>query len=164
MPLQLFTIGVYGTDEATFFDALSRHRITHFVDVRALRGLRGGEYRYANAAALQRRLEEMGIAYQHRKDLAPDAETRRLQALKDKEAGIARRERSSVSEEFRRLYRERVLRNFDPEAFVAAFPNSARVALFCVEAKPEACHRSLLAGAIARALGIRWRDITPAAN
>lgn len=159
--MRLLTIGVYGTTEESFFNAIASHKVTDFVDVRARRGLRGDEHRYANHKALVQHLNDMGVRYHHRKDLAPDEQTRKEQERWDKAAGIARRARATLSPEFRRKYYEKVLRRFDPREFINLFAPKATVVLFCVEGPPAACHRSLLANAISSAARISWRDITP---
>jgi uncharacterized protein (DUF488 family) len=73
------TIGVYGSDADSFFDALVRDGADLFCDVRAGRGVRGREYVFANARRLEEKLAELGIAYRHFPELAPTKEIRSLQ-------------------------------------------------------------------------------------
>ncbi|MDX6630098.1 MAG: hypothetical protein QOH00_2344, partial [Gaiellales bacterium] len=42
--VEVVTIGAYGWNAATFFDALVRQRVGTFCDVRRRRGVRGAEY------------------------------------------------------------------------------------------------------------------------
>ena len=56
--MKFVTIGVYGSDEATFFEALQRAGVDTFCDIRWRRGVRGAKYAFANSARLQKRLAE----------------------------------------------------------------------------------------------------------
>ena len=47
---EVLTIGAYGWDAETFFDALVRERVGVFCDLRRRRGVRGPEYAFANSA------------------------------------------------------------------------------------------------------------------
>lgn len=76
MGLKVVTIGVYGFDEFTFFDALLRARVDTLCDVRMWRGVRGAHYAFANSRYLQQRLDELGITYIYQKALAPSLATR----------------------------------------------------------------------------------------
>jgi len=161
MSVQIHTIGVYGTSELSFFRALVDHKITHFIDVRRRRRLRGSQYAYANASALQQRLEELGIEYVHRVDLAPSLETRATQSAVDAAAGTTARVRAKLGSVFVRRYDAECLNGLDRAEFLHQFPGEARIVLFCVEHEPEACHRSLLAKHLQAAASSEWRDITP---
>ena len=144
--LILATIGVYGTTRDSFFAALRAFGATHFVDVRRRRGLRGHDYAYANATALQAELSSLGVAYVHELGLAASHEARSTQLAADKATATGQRSRSSLSPEFAARYRRECLEGFDAAEFLAQFPPGARIVLFCVERSPEACHRSLAAG------------------
>lgn len=161
MAQTLFTIGIYGTTEAGFFESLVHHGISDFVDVRRRRGLRGHEYSYGNATFLENRLKGLGIRYVHRIELSPTDEVRELQKEADAETHTATRQRTELSPEFAKRYEAEVLRHFDPDAFLKEFPLDAKIVLFCVEGHPRACHRSLLADRISERLGAAWKDITP---
>lgn len=161
MSREIFTIGVYGTTESGFFQALSDHGITHFVDVRRRRGVRGALYTYANAKALRAKLSTMGITYIHRVDLSPSLETRALQKAADAASGETKRGRAGLDPAFIQGYESDCLNSFDEAGFLGEFPADARIVLFCVESLPEACHRSLLAERLAQAEAKRWLDITP---
>lgn len=162
MKIKLFTIGVYQTIEATFFEALITHQIDTFCDVRARRGLRGKDYAYANSQYLQARLNIMNIRYLHFKDLAPTADIRAAEQAEDKRHKIAKRQRDTLSDTFVAQYRTKILMPYNAETFLKNLPPDAqRVVLFCVEQIPAACHRSLLAAYLAEALGLEVEHIVP---
>lgn len=161
MNKKLFTIGVYGTSETSFFEALRRHGITHFVDVRLRRGMRGAQYAYVNKSRLENRLRDLGIEYRHYLHLAPTKQIRQVQKAADSAQKVKKSERTGLDPHFVRIYERECLADLDAEAFLADFPEGARIVLFCVEAQPEACHRSLIARRIEQELGLEWRDITP---
>ena len=167
----IFTIGVYGSSEESFFGALEENEIELFIDIRARRGMRGSKYRYANSSYLQSKLKELGIHYAHLKELAPTDEIRARQRGADKEGGTTKRGRSGLSQAFVKAYKRDILkvykRNPENKIFaddmlataqrLAGYPLGEQlrnVALFCVEQHPEACHRSLVAADWKRQLGI----------
>lgn len=162
MTIKVVTIGVYGFDEDTFFQALQSARVDTFCDVRQRRGLRGATYAFANSRRLQERLAELGIRYRHRKDLAPTKSIRQRQKDADKESKTAKRRRDTLSPDFVAAYREEILANFDPQSWLSGLPPDAKVvALFCVEREPAACHRSLLADKLRRELTLPVEHIVP---
>ena len=164
MKPEIITIGVYGFTEATFFEALQAHKVDLFCDIRQRRGLRGRDYAFANSKRLQRRLDELGIAYSHFKNLAPTPEVRRQQQTVDQAGGVKKRARRRLSPAFVEAYEATVLADFDAQAFldeVTADAAVAVLALFCVEREPEACHRSLLAGHLARTLELEVKHVLP---
>lgn len=57
----IMTIGVYGFDEQSFFQALQNARVDTLCDIRARRGVRGSDYAFANSERLQKRLTELNI-------------------------------------------------------------------------------------------------------
>ncbi|HZS95058.1 MAG TPA: DUF488 family protein [Chloroflexota bacterium] len=158
---RLFTIGVYGFDEEGFFTTLREAKIDLFLDIRRRRGLRGGLYPFANAMRLQKKLAEEGIAYRHVIDLAPDGETRALQAQEDAVDHVARRKRERLGEAFVESFKERTLEPFDWQPLVADLDQVRRPVLFCVERVPEACHRGLVAGQLAELTGIPVTHLVP---
>ena len=147
----MVTIGAFGWDESAFFDALVEARLGLFCDIRRRRGVRGSEYAFVNSARLQARLEELGIPYVHRLDLAPSAEVRRVQAEVDAREGIAKRARSRLGDAFVTAYSTEHLAGFDARAFLDETTSNGPVCLFCVEREPAACHRSLVAAHLAAA-------------
>jgi uncharacterized protein (DUF488 family) len=161
MAPKIVTIGVYGFTEAAFFEALQAHAVDLFCDLRQRRGLRGRKYAFANSVRLQQRLDELGIAYLHRKELAPPPEVRQQQQTADQAGGVKKRARRRLSPAFVEAYEATVLADFDARAFLDEVSPAAVIALFCVEGEPEACHRSLVADHLARSLGLDLEHILP---
>ena len=172
----VYTIGVYGYDEGAFFGALRTAQIDLFIDIRMRRGLRGSRYSFANSASLQLKLRENGIAYAHLKGLAPTSEIRALQQVEDKKTRTAKRERTELSKAYIHAFKRDILRVYkrkpenklDCDALLreamaqADYPSDKplrRIALFCVEAQPHACHRSLVAEEFRRRLDVETRHI-----
>jgi uncharacterized protein (DUF488 family) len=158
---KVVTIGVFGSTEAGFFDALLTAGVDTFCDIRWRRGVRGSEYVYVNSARLQKRLGELGIRYLHLRDLAPRPELRQRQAMADKASGATKRTRERLGEAFAAGYHEQCLDKFDPSAFVERIGNVKTIALFCVEREPAACHRSLLAEKLRATLGVSVEHLIP---
>lgn len=162
MKPKIVTIGVYGFDESSFFEALREADVDTFCDIRARRGLRGATYAFANSQRLQERLAELGIRYIHRKDLAPTKAIRDMQAEADKALKTAKRKRTILDGAFIDAYHTECLATFEPTSLLDDFEADTQVvALFCVEREPEACHRSLVAEKLAHALNLEVEDILP---
>src|ERR1035437_4949078 len=158
--MKLVTIGVYGFNEAAFFNALQQAGVDTFCDIRWRRGVRGAEYAFANRARLEKRLPEPGIRYLHFPELAPTPALRPRQYEADKAAGTTKRKRSALGTVFIAGYREERLAAFDSLKFIEQLEPEARtVALFCVEREPTACHRSLLAERLQQDLGAQCEVI-----
>lgn len=141
-PERILTIGAYGKSATTFFDALTRAGVDLFCDIRQRRGVRGSEYAFVNSTRLQARLAELGIAYRHVPDLAPTTEIRERQYAADQEQGVTKRARLELGSTFKDLYTHDVLDRFNADAFRNSLGGTRRVAFFCVEGAPAACHRS----------------------
>ncbi len=162
MKPKIVTIGVYGFDENSFFDALCKAKVDTFCDIRSRRGVRGSTYAFVNSLRLQARLAELGIRYLYRKDLAPTQAVRDRQAAADKVTKTAKRKRTALGEEFITAYRTECLAGFDPHSLLDDLEEGAQVvALFCVEKAPEACHRSLVADKLMQVLNLEVEDILP---
>ena len=157
----LFTIGVYGFDADSFFASLAEADVDAVWDVRQRRAVRGADYAFANAKRLQQRLGEAEVAYSHLRELAPSAELRGFLQELDRRAGVRHRTRVSLPARFVERYRSEVLDEVDLPSVATAAGPAARPALLCVEAVPEACHRSLAAAALSRALDIPITHLTP---
>ena len=175
--LKIYTLGVYGYTEDEFFDALAVHGIDLFIDIRARRGMRGSRYKFVNSTYLQAKLKELGIGYAHLKELAPTPRIRRLQDQADQQQKLERRsDRQRLCREYVHEYKRDVLRVYKRKSELklhaegelararelAHFPAgraAARVALFCVEGEPKACHRSLVAAEFGRQLSLQVEDI-----
>jgi uncharacterized protein (DUF488 family) len=158
----IITIGVYEFDLPTFLDALRAARVGLLIDVRQRRGVRGPRYAWANATRLQRALHDAGIAYRHDRELAPTTELRRLQYAADDRLGVGKRSRDVLDPEYRERYIHEILDRADLDALVAELPADAASALLCVEADPEACHRSLIAARLQARHGLHVEHVRPA--
>jgi uncharacterized protein (DUF488 family) len=145
--MKFYTLGVYGSTEAEFFRKLLDNRIDVFCDIRARRAVRGAVYAFANAARLEAKLGKLKIAYLPVKELATPPEIMKRQKQVDAEAGVGQRQRAQLSPAFAAAYTKAVLEPFDFDQLVQQLQNSGakRVAIFCVEKVPAACHRSLVA-------------------
>jgi uncharacterized protein (DUF488 family) len=145
--MEFFTIGVYNSSEKEFFEKLTQNNIDTFCDIRQRRGVRGAKYSFVNSNRLQQRLNDLEIKYGYVPDLAPTTEIRELQKEIDEEKGELKRERQELGKIFVIEYKNRILKNFDFEKFFESLDQigASRIALFCVEEHPEACHRSIVA-------------------
>ena len=162
MKPKIVTIGVYGFDQDSFFDALCKAKVDTFCDIRNRRGVRGSAYAFANSLRLQARLAELGIRYLYRKDLAPTKAVRDKQAEADKATKTAKRKRAALGEAFITAYHTECLAAFDPHSLLDDLEEDTQVVvLFCVEKDPEACHRSLVADKLAKELKLEIEDILP---
>lgn len=157
---RIATIGVYGFDLGSFLAALDGAGVGVLVDVRQRRGVRGHEYAWANSQRLQAELAEAGISYQHHKELAPTTAMREAQYRADDAAGVGKRNRTRLAPEYERLYTEQILDRADLEPIVA-LARERLPALMCVEADPEACHRSLIAARLEREHGLEPLHLRP---
>lgn len=144
--MEFFTIGVYNSTEQEYFNKLTENRIDTFCDIRQRRGVRGAKYAFVNSNRLQEKLNELDIKYGHIIDLAPTKEIRELQKEVDSQQGELKRDRNKLGKVFTIAYRDRILSNFDFDNFIDKLDEvgANRVVLFCVEEKPEACHRSIV--------------------
>ncbi len=149
------TIGVYGWTAETFLDALRGAGVEQVLDVRQRRGVRGSEYAWANAKRLEAALAGAGFAYAHRVDLAPTTELRQAQYREDDRAGVGKRSRTALADEYRRRYTSEILDCAD----LGSIADGS--ALLCVERDPEACHRSLIAERLASRHGFDVRHLRP---
>lgn len=140
----LKTIGVYGFDADSFIAALRSANVALLIDVRQRRGVRGPEYAWANSQRLQAALAEVGIRYEHHKELAPTTELRQLQYREDARQGVGKRSRAELAPEYVERYTQEILDETDLAPIIAGMPGQGATALLCVERDPEACHRSLV--------------------
>ena len=135
--------GVYGNNEAEFFQKLMDEKITLFVDVRQRRGMRGSKYAFVNSTYLQDKLSELGIQYIHIKELAPTNEIREAQKQNDLLTNQTKQKRECLGDKFIALYKEKILNYFDFQNFISHF-HSEKIVFFCVEQHCDACHRKLI--------------------
>jgi uncharacterized protein (DUF488 family) len=155
------TIGVYGFTLERFLGSLRAADIRLLLDVRQRRGVRGPQYAWANAARLQVALAEAGIEYRHHRELAPTTELRQLQYREDERLGVGKRSRAELAPAYVECYTNEILDRVDLAAIVAELPAEGAAALFCVEADPEACHRSLIAARLAERFGVPVTHLRP---
>jgi uncharacterized protein (DUF488 family) len=158
---RLATIGVYGFDGESFLAALKEAGVVRLLDVRQRRGVRGPEYAWANSQRLQKALADAGIAYEHRRDLAPTTELRQLQYREDERRGVGKRSRSELAPEYVRRYLQEILDHVDLEPLADSLEADDLTVLLCVERDPEACHRSLIAERLAERYGVSVSHIRP---
>jgi len=144
--MEFYTIGVYNSTESDFFYKLKENEIDTFCDIRQRRAVRGAKYAFVNSNRLQIRLGEMDIKYGHIINLAPPVEIRELQKLADIQNNEGKRERQELGQVFKIQYKNKILNPFDFDSFIENLENigAKKVVLFCVEERPEACHRSLV--------------------
>lgn len=144
--MEFFTIGVFNSTENEYFKKLTENQVDTFCDIRQRRGVRGSEYSFVNSNRLQLKLTELDIKYGHILELAPTTEIRELQKEADKKIGEYKRDRNKLGEVFTTAYTNTILNKFDFENFIEKLEEigAKRIALFCVEEKHEACHRSIV--------------------
>lgn len=154
--MRILTLGVYERTETEFFDLIANSKIALFVDVRRIRGLRGGKYKFANSNYLQAKLATLGIAYYHALALSPSAEIRAVQHSADKAQKTLKRDRDLLTPEFVKAYTNEVLQPENLDQVMKDIRSLTKdkknptIGLFCVERNHEACHRSLLAKTLAK--------------
>jgi uncharacterized protein (DUF488 family) len=161
MAARVITIGVYDFDLPSWLAALRAAGVGLVVDVRQRRGVRGPRYAWANSRRLQDALAAADIAYSHHRELAPTTELRRLQYAADDRLGVGKRSRELLDPEYRDRYVDEILDRADLDALVAGLPAEAASALLCVEADPEACHRSLIAERLEQRYGLAVSHVRP---
>ena len=146
--MEFFTIGVYNWTEQEYFNKLTENNIDTFCDIRQRRGVRGAKYAFVNSNRLQEKLNELDIKYGHVIDLAPTSDIRDLQKETDAQQGELKRDRNKLGKVFTNAYKDRIMSHFDFDSFIDKLDKvgANRVVLFCVEEKPEACHRSIVTG------------------
>jgi uncharacterized protein (DUF488 family) len=159
--MRVVTIGVYGFALEEFLAALRSADVRLLLDVRQRRGVRGPEYAWANSKRLQAALDGAGIAYEHRPELAPTTELRRLQYAEDDRQGVGKRSRTELAPAYRERYTAEILDRADLDDVIDALPEEGAGALLCVERDPEACHRSLIAERIAEEHRIEITHLRP---
>ena len=157
----LVTIGVYDWALDDWLAALRAADVGLLLDVRQRRGVRGPRYAWANARRQQGALTEAGIGYRHHRELAPTTELRHLQYAEDARRGEGKRSRTVLAPAYAERYTREILDRADLAAVAGEVPADGAAALFCVEADPEACHRSLVAQRISERFGIPVTDLRP---
>ena len=167
--MKLWTIGGYGTNPGSFFQALTNASVEVLLDTRRRAGMRGARYAFLNKEKLTEGCDNHGIAYKHEKDLAPTKETRDIQARYDREHRQQKYARTGLCAEFVNAYRQETLgQQKGLKVFKSAIERTPHsnpvkgVAIFCVERIPSSCHRSLLAEYLSEQLDCEYAgDLTP---
>jgi uncharacterized protein (DUF488 family) len=159
--IEVYTIGVYGSDAQSFFKKLIDNKIDTFCDIRRRRAVRGSEYSFANSKRLQKSLSELKISYLHILNLSPTDDIRKIQYAADKKKNVKLRKRETLSEEFISTYKKEILQKFDFQSFVDQLKalGSRKVVLFCVEQNSHACHRSIVAEFLIKEYGFSVKDL-----
>ena len=103
-----------------------------------------------NSKRLQRSLAELNITYCHVSDLAPTTEIRKMQYEDDMKQGEKKRSRNQLGDVFSLAYKSMIMQKFNFDNFIEKLTKigANRIVLFCVEKKPEACHRSIVANVL----------------
>ena len=130
--------------------------------MRQRRGVRGPRYAWANSRRLQDALADAQIAYRHHRELAPTTELRHLQYAADDRNRVGKRSRTLLDPQYVERYVHEILDHADLGALVGEMPEDAATALLCVEAEPEACHRSLIAARLEQRFGLPAEHVQPA--
>ena len=145
--MEFFTIGVYDSTEKEFFEKLTKNNIDALCDIRQVRWMRNQRYAFVNECRLRQELGKIRIKYYCIPELAPTTEIRDVQKRADRKKGELKTKRKELGEEFAAAYKTQIVNNFDFEAFLTRLSQlkASRVALFCVEGFPKACHRSIVA-------------------
>jgi len=144
----LSTIGYEGATVDTFLEALRADGIELVVDVRALASSRRPGFAKTKLAA---NLASVGIDYLHLRGLGTPADGRAAA-------------RAGHHDELRRIF----LEHLGSDAAVADLATlesivggGRRVCLLCLEARPEHCHRSMVAAALAKRIPLEIRNLAP---
>ena len=145
--MEFYTIGVYNSTEQEYFKKLTDNNIDTFCDIRQRRGVRGSQYAFVNSNRLQAKLKSLDIKYEHIIDLAPTTEIRALQKEADCQMGELKKDRNKLGQVFSIAYKDKILSKFEFGYFINKLNKmgAKKIVLFCVEDKPEACHRSIVA-------------------
>lgn len=145
--MEFYTIGVYNSSEANFYQKLIENKIDTFCDIRQRRGVRGSKYSFVNSKQLQSKLQNHNIKYIHSLDLAPTKEIRALQKEADLNNSELKRNRRSLGQVFINEYNNQIINTFNFNQFIIDLENlnANKIILFCVEEDHKACHRSLVA-------------------
>jgi hypothetical protein len=79
----------------------------------------------------------------------------------DKELKTSQRQRQNLSDNFIKNYNSEVLDKYDFNGLLEKFKSigAQRIALFCVEKFPSACHRSLVAEHLQKRYGFVKKDL-----
>jgi uncharacterized protein (DUF488 family) len=142
------TIGYEAATVRTFLAALKEAGVELLVDVRAVASSRRPGFAKTKLAA---NLHEAGIDYLHLRGLGTPADGR-----------VAAR--AGRHEEMRAVFLEHLATDeaqAELETLADIVRSGRRVALLCLEANPEHCHRTMVANALASKLDLRIDHLAP---
>jgi len=161
MKTEIYTSGVYGSTADRFFEKLTANKIDTLVDIRRRRAVRGSQYAFANSNRLQAKLKELGINYIHVEALSPTMEIIGIQKKFDKEIGTSQTRREHLSDKFITEYKKTILEKYDFSNLLTQLKElgSKKTVLLCVEANPDACHRSIIADKLKKSFGFKVKHI-----
>lgn len=144
----VLTMGYEAETVESFLAALRREGVDLLVDVRAAARSRRPGFAKTRLAA---NLEEAGIEYLHLRGLGTPPDGRAAA-------------RAGDHAEMRRVFREHLRTpeaQTDLEALSDIVRAGRRICLLCLEARPEHCHRSLVADALASRIGAAIVHLPP---
>ena len=144
----LATIGYQGTTVPDFLAALEEGKVEIVVDIRAVASSRRPGF---SKSALAAHLATRGVDYLHLRGLGTPAEGRAAAR-----AGRHRRMQTIYNGHLRTAGARAEL-----DALVELVRSGRRACLLCFEADPAHCHRSIVAGRLARRLPLRVRHLAP---
>ena len=142
------TIGYESATMRSFLEALTEAKVQLLVDVRAVASSRRPGFSKTKLAA---NLAEAGIDYLHLRALGTPADGRAAA-------------RAGRHEEMKAIFTEQLA---TPEAqgqldtVEELVKSGRRLALLCFEARPEHCHRNLVANALAERMPVRIEHLFP---
>ena len=142
------TIGYESATVRTFLDALKEAKVELLVDVRAVASSRRPGFAKTKLAA---NLGEAGIDYLHLRGLGTPAEGRAAA-------------RAGRHEEMRAIFLEHLATEAaqaELQTLAEIVRSGRRVALLCLEANPEHCHRTMVAEALASLMEVRVDHLAP---
>jgi uncharacterized protein (DUF488 family) len=144
----LATIGYEAATVQSFMDALTEARVDVLVDVRAIASSRRPGFA---KSALSANLAAAGIEYLHLRGLGTPADGRAAA-------------RAGRHEEMHRIFAahlETPVARADLDVLVGMLRDGRRACIMCLEARPEHCHRSLVADVVARRTPVRVEHLFP---
>ena len=145
------TIGYESATVRTFLDALKEAGVELLVDVRAVASSRRPGFAKTKLAA---NLQEAGIDYLHLRGLGTPADGRAAA-------------RAGRHEEMRAIFLEHLATEeaqAELETLADIVRSGRRVALLCLEANPEHCHRTMVADALVSKLKVRVDHLAPSSE
>jgi uncharacterized protein (DUF488 family) len=144
----LATIGYENATVQSFLDALHRAGVDVLVDVRAAARSRRPGFAKTRLAA---NLQEAGIEYLHLRGLGTPAEGR---------AAARAGDHAHMNDVFREHLQSPEAQT-DLDALITLVQSGRQVCILCLEARPEHCHRALVADAVARRISTRTIHLRP---